>query len=395
MKKHLLVSFMLGGIIVSHAFGQTKDTTRKDLNPSDSTWKINLLQAPSSPGASLLGISPTTIQQPTDPTAFSVSLLNATNNLTTIPNSYAVDFAPAWLFGGKNITYQKFISDSVKYNIWQSFVVSFAYKNAKDSVTMLTNTSVALGFKISFLRGQVNSKALNTLAKLQTYLSNYQTLKNHEEQKVRAMTGYAQLPGNKKGALINTADSLALVTFKNNKNGLDSLKSYGEQINFNRYGWKLDLAGGVSYLFPNQINGSLNNAGAWLTGGYDPENNGFTFLAIARYLYNPKQVYDDPNDILKQNDLSTFDSGVRILYDSRDDKFTFGGELVYRSILNTSTLAPSWRYTLSTDYQIGKNQILSFVFGRDFDGTVTKTGNLIAALNFIIGFGSSKSVLSK
>jgi hypothetical protein len=197
-----------------------------------------------------------------------------------------------------------------------------------------------------------------------------------------------------KSAMIKTADSIARVKFANNKMGLDSLKSYGQQVNFNRYGWKLDLAGGMSYLFPNQTNGTLNNAGAWLTGGYDPKNNGFTILGIARYLYNPKQAYADPNDILKQNDLSTFDTGLRILYDSRDNKFTFGGELIYRSILNSSVVSPSFRYTLSTDYEVGQNQIISFVFGRDFDGTITKSGNLVAALNFILGFGSSKSVLN-
>jgi hypothetical protein len=115
-------------------------------------------------------------------------------------------------------------------------------------------------------------------------------------------------------------------------------------------------------------------------------------LGIVRYQYNPKQAYDDPSEILKQTDLNTIDWGGRILFATNDTKFSFGGEFVYRSIINSTVVKPSYRYDLSADYQIGKNQLISFSFGRDFDGTITKTGNLIAALNYIIGFGNNKSI---
>jgi hypothetical protein len=88
----------------------------------------------------------------------------------------------------------------------------------------------------------------------------------------------------------------------------------------------------------------------------------------------------------------SFDYGTRLLYDSPGDKFTFGGEFIYRNIANNPAIKSSWRYALSTDYQIGKNQLLSFNIGRDFDGTVNKGGNLLAALNFIVGFGNNRPV---
>ena len=62
----------------------------------------------------LLNISPSTIQRPSDPSAFMVSLLNAPNNLSAVPNAYAVDFAPAWLFYGSKIKYEDFNSDKLK-----------------------------------------------------------------------------------------------------------------------------------------------------------------------------------------------------------------------------------------------------------------------------------------
>src|ERR1700712_3083158 len=142
MKLPLLLSaLMFTGVIT---FAQTTTTTTttttvttnpgNHLNPNDTLWKINILKAPSSPSADLIGISPDDIQRPTDPSAFTVSLLNATNNLTVIPSSYAVDFAPAWLFKGQRITYNDFNSNTLKNNLWQTFDISFAVKNVKDSL---------------------------------------------------------------------------------------------------------------------------------------------------------------------------------------------------------------------------------------------------------------------
>ena len=46
----------------------------------------------------------------------------------------------------------------------------------------------------------------------------------------------------------------------------------------------------------------------------------------------------------------------------------------------------------SADYDLGNNRKLTVAFGRDFDGTVSKSGNVIAALNFLAGFGNRKKV---
>ena len=50
------------------------------------------------------------------------------------------------------------------------------------------------------------------------------------------------------------------------------------------------------------------------------------------------------------------------------------------------------RYVFSANYKVGRNQNLSFTYGKNFDNTVSKGGNLIAALNFLIGFGSVRPV---
>lgn len=411
MYKKILILFatlLVGSVLLFPLKGiaQAKDTTKALRANGDTSWVINTLKAPSSPAASLIGISPSSIQRPTDPSAFTTSFLNATNNFSTIPNSYAVDFAPAWLFSGRNISYNQFNSDKLKNNLWQSLDVSLAMNNVKDSLTNNTNTTLGIGIKISFLRGKINSKANHLVDQTYALLSQVTAL---QQQKLLAYEkihpGYLALQRSlhtlpdsvriiRIAQLNTTRDSIFKLANTELKNQLDSVKSIGQSIDFTRYGWKLDLASGLSYYFPKQnfSNGTLNNAGAWLTGGYEDEGNRISFLGILRYLYNPKHAFADANNILSQTNLSTFDSGIRLLFETVDSKFTFGGEVIYRSILNNTAVKSSTRYSVSTDYEIGKNQLLSFVFGRDFDGTINKGGSLLAALNFIIGFGNTKSI---
>jgi len=411
MKKIVYAAIFI--ILPVLARAQAKDTAKMVNNllktAGDSTWVINSLVAPSSPGASLIGIATSSIQRPTDPSAFSTSLLNATNNLSAIPSSYAVDFAPAWLFAGRHISFTDFRSNTLGKNIWQSLDISVAYKNVKDSVSNNTNTTLGIGLKISLVRGWINSKALkqvdtsyNILSRLLRLKANalidYEKAHPYFMDSVNHMSTYpAAAQKIIQNRYLFVKDSLKKDLVAKNafaKIALDSLKKVGESLDFTRYGWKLDLAGGMSYYFPAQVyaNGSLNNAGAWLTGGYEDEKSRVSFLGIVRYLYNPKEAYADPGNTLNRTDLNTFDTGMRLLMVTSDSKFTFGGELIYRSILDNTPVKSSYRYSLSADYQVGKNQLISFVLGRDFDGTVTKSGNLLAALNFIIGFGNTKSI---
>jgi hypothetical protein len=59
-------------------------------------------------------------------------------------------------------------------------------------------------------------------------------------------------------------------------------------------------------------------------------------------------------------------------------------------VLTKNTIDPSWRWVLNAEYDIGNNQRLTFFFGRAFNGTTTKDGNVIAALNFLKGLGNRR-----
>jgi hypothetical protein len=135
-------------------------------------------------------------------------------------------------------------------------------------------------------------------------------------------------------------------------------------------------------------NSKLYNSGIWTTLGYNSEKKG-AILGVARLMMNPDQIYAMNNAANPfTSDITTLDLGGRYVYSK--DRFSCSLEGIYRSVLTSNVSDPSWRVVLNTDYTIAPNQKLLFSFGRNFDGTLTKSNNLITSLSLLFGFGGTK-----
>jgi len=91
---------------------------------------------------------------------------------------------------------------------------------------------------------------------------------------------------------------------------------------------------------------------------------------------------------------SSWDNGVRLAFNTASQKFSFSGEFISRKLFNTPSTGKDFviKYLLSVDLQLGKNQRLSFTYGRDFENRITKDGNVIGLLNFVTGFFNKKTL---
>jgi hypothetical protein len=158
-----------------------------------------------------------------------------------------------------------------------------------------------------------------------------------------------------------------------------------------RVGFTWEFAGGASSEFANKrFDASrLYNAGIWTTVGYTDTTYG-AGLFLARLLHNPDKIFAKDNITNAFANITTFDAGLRYIYLKPQGKFSASVEAIYRSALTANTIDPSWRLVLNAEYAIWANQKLTFSFGRNFDGTVSKDGTLIAALNFLTGFGNRR-----
>ncbi|MBL7127988.1 MAG: hypothetical protein ISS16_03285 [Ignavibacteria bacterium] len=398
MKKILILLFVLVLLKIQTLVAQ--DST---------SLSLDLLRAPSSPAFQILEVSDVKIERPTTSTDLLLSIKQSTKNFSIVPENYSLDVTPFWLFGGEETTYKDFSSDkNILKNIIQTLGISFATVTEKDTSKNEDFRKLAIGFKFSLFRGKIsnefatNQKELNKklLMKWSDKMSSYK--KNDIE--------YQMLSAEKKRFLYS--DDTVKVKLYNHLLDLrlkELQKKYEDEkdketkdietklegIQLNRIGWKLDFACGLGLDFPtNDINLSyVNKYGFWLTGGYESDKN-IVCLAVARLLFSPGQTTNNTDSMTT---LGSFDYGSRLIIEGFKN-FTFSGEILGRTFFknnNTSSTETKFAYSLGLSYEIFKNKLVTFNIGKDFDKNIETGGNLVAALNLILGFGTERNVISK
>jgi hypothetical protein len=383
----------------------------------DTTIKLDLLRAPSSPAFNILGIANSDIERPTDVTSFALSLQEASNNFTTIPRSYGIQVAP-FLLGRRKFLLGDF--DSSKQAFKQSFIVSTGFTHqgpeGSEDIDSLKTTKLGFGIKFSLVRPAWTDETRGTYLKLieaqKQLVGEARKMDSLHEKRIRIkiirermkeLNMVENKTESQKQEMISLANEhrdLEVAINEDVNNQLsqsseyyDLVKNAANELKNERRGFFLDFSGGFAMDFVDNSlgKGKLYRGGAWLTGGNENGNRGITSMFIGRYLYNPETIFADPNNVLKEENISTFDAGARFLVNAAKGKFSFSSEALYRSILGNGDIDPSWRLVFNTEYDVGFNKKLTFSFGRDFDGTVSKGGNLVAALNLLMGFGSERA----
>jgi len=397
--------------------------------------KLDLLKAPSSPASALLGFAVSDIEKPTDLSDFMLSVQSASSSYTKLPSNYAVDIAPFYLFRNKGADFSTtgkngLQSTQFKDYFRQSFVVSLALRNPDSAFNNFKPSSTygALGIKFSIVRPQYNKETrekLSSIYEKQRALLMIYKIGLEEKRKsaryeylgirnIYLLDSIAHLPylteDEKKTHALAMMEDASSEFAKNETEKSELNKGFKKEIQAelakqskleadlqeeakaftgNREGLSVDIAGGLSTEFREKRfdNSKIFNSGVWTTFGYNWAN-GSSVLGLARYLYNPDEIFALDNIKNNIGNISTFDTGLRFIF--TQGKFGGGAEALYRSILSSNTIKPSWRLVANADYALNDNQKIIFSFGRNFDGTVTKNGNLVAALTVLFGFGTNR-----
>ena len=396
----------------------------------DQQVELDILKAPISPASNLLGFAQSEIDKPTDVSDFMVSLQSASDNFTKLPSNFAIDLAPFWIMKSKSLgdISTKGLENSSGNNVIpQTLVLSLAIKNV-DSTTINfnnKNTYAGLGFKFSVYRGGYDTETEQKLMRIQNLQRiKLEKLNNNLENTYESLSiEIVELKEKRKEILKNidindeSEDNLKLIELLNKKaekmneeieekiavllnqnkvsegieNIDDEIKKIASEFQLTRTGFTWDIAGGISGEFHNKSfnQGKIFNAGVWTTLGYSTEKSG-AFLGLIRYLYNPERIFALENIANELNSVSTFDTGLRYIIGQPQSKLNASLEAIYRSYLSKSVYDNSWRLMFNIDYAIFKNQKLTFSFGKNYDGTITKDGNLVAALGMVFGFGNKR-----
>ncbi len=380
---------------------------------------LDQLQVPTSPAFNVLGISPNSIERPKNPTDFALALGNATSGFTTIPKDYAIEIAPYWVFGKKQATFKDFKANLPGKNILQTGTFSIATTSAKSLVDSSEFRKMGLAIKFSIFRGHMGSQFekwndtvtyfLNRVSEISGQTLADTLMKDPELIKLRAALAIAATNDEKKRLqklISDREEALIQICQK----ATDSLPGYMQHIkeltrlasitDFRRYGFKMDYAFGTAMDYPdsNFQNSVISKFSTWLTLGFEKENT-LNWLGVIRYNQNINKFFrNDSNKIVRDINFGELDYGLRF-YADVTSKLTLSFEILQRrKFFNEEKLTKNNvhlnkktdRYVFSANYKVGKNQNLSFSYGKDFDDKITKQGNLVAALNFLIGFGSAR-----
>jgi hypothetical protein len=311
MKKITIIALIL---LSSRAFAQN--------TPSLSDLTIS-----NAPGLILAGKSTVSVDKPTTPRAFAISLVN-------LQQGGAVEIAPFWWFNRPNLTYPIFISK--KFLFLETFSLSLANLKTDSSSTF------APGFRTQILRIYSKSRLAAMIAK------------EKELEKV-------------------------LAVFPATKINMDSVKLLSGQLD------KMGMTGKVSLELAGALltdpTGSLlkdldvNKSGIWANLSWDPAKFPLGFVALARYSWANNKV----NNISTNSRFAEF--GAQTNYTTT--KFSLEAEY-----LNRRDLYAAQNYShlsASVTYHLTDNIAAVASYGKDL-----KAGEGLTAL-FGINFGFERS----
>lgn len=358
---------------------------------------LNLLEAPSSPAFVLMGIEPATVEKPTNLTDLSLVVNNATQGFTALPQNFALQFSPYWLLrdNGKRLTYQQYNSNRVADILPQTLQISLGV--AQPEILALAGaTKLGAGVKFSLLRGTLDTAVTQALAARQRAA-------NLENATLTARI--LELTRTKYGGVVPnpTTNPVGFAAYQQDIDNLEALVREEPlvratrlramqrlaEVPFGRYGWKLDVAGGLALDFPDQRfnNSRVDRWGVWLTGGYELPRGHWSVLGVARLLTSPSSAELTPRQ-------TSFDAGARVIYNKLlRQKGALSIEYAHRAVTN-GTAESSDRYVFNVEYPFLPNQLLTLSLGRNFDGSSLQEGNLIAALNLVFGLGAKRNIVA-
>jgi hypothetical protein len=318
---------------------------------------LRALRTPISPAFTLLGLTPISVERPSTPRAFAVSVLSATQRLSQLPDSWAVEVSPYWMRPHPLLTYDAYYRPTVEESLLQTLSVSLA-TSTRDTTTGATD--LALGLRSQPVPGRESSQSIEIRQQLSAY----------QEKMTRAnLRRRLAEAGNDAAAAQAFADTIALYA--------DSARAAAVELQLHqeRVGLFIEFAGGWALRFDNGAfnSGQTSSVGGWATIAYRWEDPRFEFIALGRAIHDRA---------INENVL---DAGFRVLW--QQPRFQLSAEGVQRSPNGGGRIAGNLEYRLTSTV------FLYATYGRDHEEPVSGRHPLLALLGLSFEFGDQPRLL--
>jgi len=352
---------------------------------------FNLIRTPTSPGFVLLGVAPTAVERPNTPAALGLSVLNTTGSFSSLPQNYAVDFSPYWLFPHPRLTWQQDTTRTLTESVMRTGTLSIATAQLGSEAAPVTG--LAVGLRTALLSGRVTSPAINSLVMAESLLAAQASLFNRHLNEV--LSGL-RLDEQRERELIEAGeDTVRIVEIINryairedsirtalmNDPQIASSSGADEQLNealarvSEREGFALEAAFALMWQAPGMVidSASFSRFGVWLTPSY--QGRTVSVVGVVRFLSNEIQ-----------SSMDLIDLGARVLY--THDLLAVSGEYVHRIFTGSGTPRSQHRIAGLVEYRALDDVWLQVTVGKDYDPSVT--GSLIARLGISFHFSRER-----
>jgi hypothetical protein len=342
---------------------------------------FNSARTPTSPAFTLMGLEPSSVERPANPSDFSLGLLTKTDNVATVPKDFAVETSPYWLFRHPNLTWD----DDVDRNVWQSLArtSSFGVGTGEVGTSAAPVRALAFGGRASVLSGRLSDETQAQLKRLEELLTAEATLglqmMAEQLNVLNQMLVSKQITAEEHTKLAS-ALQIATIQSKQYKDSAErkATETLMEKFATVREGFILEVAGAAGWRFPRAdwSQGDFDRWGLWATPSYVGKST--SVVGVFRYL---------SKDATAGTTEGVFDVGVRGV--QFRDKYALSVEYMRRSF-RASNLEDGHRLVGIAEYAVTDTAWLVVSFGRDHN--TKRDGSLIAQLGLSFNFKDDRVV---
>lgn len=355
---------------------------------SDEGQPFSSFGTPTSPAFTLLGVSALEVERPTTPADFAAKVSNATEQFSALPQQFAIEAAPYWLFSRSTFSWRSDVKRSPLTSMARTFNLSLG--TAPIGTAEAPVTGVAVGFSVSPFSGTVSDQSVERIRDLERALTADAALFNErmrpyrndlEEAERRELldatdSDEMQAIGERYQARLEAVRRAVRAEIAEDAEAVQDGLSDFEPT---REGLFVTLAGGAAGSFPEAAidEGELAQWGFWGTFSY--EKGPWSPIVVVRYLNRP-----EPSPLSNGlPDEETLDLGTRLLYTT--GAFGLSAEYVLRRFFGTDDV--QHRLVGAVEYNINNDLWLIASFGQDHD--TERAGSLVAQLG--LSFNLSKT----
>lgn len=349
---------------------------------------FNEVRTPTSPAFTVLGIAPSEVERPATPAGVAFTVLNQTNNLSSLPKDVALELSPYWLASHPLLTWQDDADRTFGESILRTLSVSVA--TAQTGSTELPVTSLGFGGRAALFSGHLSPRARASLQALSDLLAAeagiYAEFRDRflaarrneltaalaarlarattEAERTQAAAQFAvDFEAAKKEAREKVEAS------EEYKAAVQEIEEQATPISGDRQGLIVELAGAGAWDFPGGgwDGRTLRQWGVWLTPSYVGDS--WSAVGVARYL---KKGFPE--------DGKSVDLGARLVYYKK--RYAVSAE--YLRQFGSDGVEDGDRFAALFDYEVlsGTWATVSVGQGLTPEGAKTVIAQIGLAFNF-------------